>query len=109
MTYQESIPIAKQLAERALLKGFDTEAFLVLTLLNKQDMIPDSNVDEQISDIGKIFFEYYNSQNEESLDKLMVSFKNVLTEIYNTMKDSSLKNLFKIKLNTIISSIEQED
>ena len=58
MTFEEAIPVAKQLAENQLKKGFDVEAFLILAEINKMDnidLVPDSEVDEMITDIGRLF------------------------------------------------------
>ena len=59
MTFEESIPIAKELAENQLKKGFDVEAFLILAEINKinqeYDLVPESNVDETIMDIQGLF------------------------------------------------------
>lgn len=48
MTFQESIPVAKELAENELKKHFDVDAFLILALVDKMniDLVPESNVDE---------------------------------------------------------------
>ena len=45
MTFQESIPIAKELAENELKKHFDVDAFLILALVDKMniDLVPESN------------------------------------------------------------------
>ena len=52
MTFEESIPIAKQLAENQLKKGFDVEAFLILSSLKQfpvtEDEVPESEVDDKI-------------------------------------------------------------
>ena len=53
MTFQESIPIAKELAENELNKHFDVDAFLILEIVDKMniDIVPESNVHVTIKDI----------------------------------------------------------
>lgn len=103
MTFAESIPIAKRLAERQLEKGFDVEAFLILSEISKMDAIPDSNVDEHISDIGQMFIEYYYNPSTEALEKLCNSFILTISEIYNTIYNVDDKNLLKTKIQSLIN------
>ena len=105
MTYEESIPIAEQLAEKALAKGFDVEAFLVLSEIKrfKTDVVPESNVDEHISDIGKIFVDYYYNPSEIALQKLSESFIKTISEIYHTISNPEQKKLFKDQISRINS------
>ena len=69
MTFQESIPIAKELAENELKKHFDTDAFLILALVDKMniDLVPESNVDETITDIQGLFVSYMRNRTKENL------------------------------------------
>ena len=61
MTFQESIPIAKELAENELKKHFDADAFIILALIDKMniDLVPDSNVEILLSTIRKMLSELY--------------------------------------------------
>ena len=65
MTFNESIPIAKELAENELAKHFDVDAFIILALVDKMniDLVPDSNVDEAITDIQDLFINYMKNIN----------------------------------------------
>lgn len=78
MNFSQSVPIAKQLAEKQLEKGFDVEAFLILCEINKLDAIPDSNIDEHISDIGQMFIDYYNPDDKTLLKTKIQSLIGVL-------------------------------
>ena len=73
MTFQESIPVAKELAENELKKHFDVDAFLILALVDKLniDLVPESNVDETITDIQGLFVSYMRNRN---LDSMFASF-----------------------------------
>lgn len=102
MTFSQSIPIAKQMAENALQKGFDFEAFVVLCEISKMDAIPESSIDNAISDIGQIFVEYYFNPTSDSLAQLMDSFANVLTEIYNTIDNDKDKAMVRDKIRNLI-------
>lgn len=102
MTFAESIPIAKKLAENQLKKGFDVEAFLILCEINKMDAIPESNIDEHISDIGQMFIDYYYNPSTEALEKLCNSFILTISEIYNTIYNPDDKTLLKTKIQSLI-------
>lgn len=106
MTYEQSIPIAKKLAEKQLEKGFDVEAFLILSEISRIDAIPESNIDNQISDIGKIFIEYYYNPSTESLDNLCNSFISTISEIYNTIDTLDQKSLLKAKIQSLITMLD---
>ena len=69
MTFQESIPVAKKLAENELKKHFDVDAFLILALVDKMniDLVPESNVDETITDIQGLFVSYMRNRTKENL------------------------------------------
>ena len=113
MTFEESIPIAKELAENQLKKGFDVEAFLLLAEINKMnaeyDLVPESNVDETIIDIQGLFVNYMHNRNIENLETLLSTIRKMLSELYNscTLEEKQvfknhLKNLESISNTTII-------
>lgn len=106
MTFTESIPMAKKLAERQLEKGFDVEAFLILAEINKMDTIPESNIDEHITDIGKMFEEYYYNPNTEALENLLNRFISTLSEIYHNIYTAEEKVLFKTKIQVLNSILK---
>lgn len=105
MTYEESKPLAEKLAINALSKGFDADAFIILTLLEKekagQDLIPESNVDEQINDINGLFLEYYNNRCSNSLQCLLSKLRSLLSELYHTLETSQERELYCTFLSTL--------
>lgn len=102
MTFQESIPVAKELAENELKKHFDVDAFIILALLEKisVDLVPESTVDETIADIQGLFVQYMNNRTVENLELLLSTIRKMLSELYNTCDDTE-KGLFKKHLCTI--------
>ena len=101
MTFAESIPMARQLAENQLSKGFDVEAFLILAELSRMDAVPESNVDEGISDIGKIFVEYFYNQTSENLVRLADRLIQTVSEVYHTIGNADDRKLFKAKIQAL--------
>lgn len=102
MTFQESIPIAKDLAENELKKHFDVDAFLILALVDKMniDLIPESNVDETITDIQGLFVSYMENRTKENLEILLSTIRKMLSELYMSC-DSDEKEIFKTHLETL--------
>lgn len=86
MTFNESIPIAKELAENELKKHFDVDAFIILALVDKMniDLVPDSNVDEVITDIQDLFINYMKNRSITNLEALMSTIRKMLSELYHT-------------------------
>lgn len=98
MTFEESIPLAKELAENQLKKGFDVEAFLILCALNKLDnldLVPDSNVDEMITDIGSFFLQYSRNKTSQNLNTVLNTVVKMLGELYYTCDSTEEKELFR--------------
>lgn len=102
MTFQESIPIAKELAENELKKHFDVDAFLILALVDKMniDLVPESNVDETIIDIQGLFVSYMRNRTKENLEILLSTIRKMLSELYMTC-DLDEKEIFKKHLETL--------
>ena len=102
MTFQESIPIAKELAENELKKHFDTDAFLILALVDKMniDFVPESNVDETITDIQGLFVSYMRNRTKDNLEILLSTIRKMLSELYMTC-DLEEKEIFKKHLETL--------
>ena len=102
MTFQESIPIAKELAENELKKHFDVDAFLILALVDKMniDLVPESNVDETITDIQVLFISYMRNRTKENLEILLSTIRKMLSELYMTC-NSDEKEIFKKHLETL--------
>ena len=86
MTFLESIPIARELAENELKKHFDADAFIILALIDKMniDLVPDSNVDETITDIQSLFVNYMHNRSISNLEALMSTIRKMLSELYHT-------------------------
>lgn len=102
MTFEESIPVAKELAENELKKHFDVEAFLLLAALNHLniDLVPESNVDETITDIQGLFVSYMRNRTKENLELLLSTIRKMLSELYMTC-DLDEKEIFKKHLQTL--------
>ena len=102
MTFQESIPIAKELAENELKKHFDVDAFLILALVDKMniDLVSESNVDETITDIQGLFVSYMRNRTKDNLEILLSTIRKMLSELYMTC-DLDEKEIFKKHLETL--------
>ena len=108
MTFQESIPIAKELAENELKKHFDVDAFIILALVDKMniDLVPESNVDETITDIQGLFVSYMRNRTKENLEILLSTIRKMLSELYMTC-NSDEKEIFKKHLVTLQNISQQ--
>lgn len=102
MTFQESIPIAKELAENELKKHFDVDAFIILALVDKMniDLVPESSIDETIVDIQGLFVKYMEERNSQNLEILLSTIYKMLSELYMTC-DSEEKEIFKKHLGSL--------
>ena len=102
MTFQESIPLAKELAENELKKHFDVDAFLILALVDNMniDLVPESNVDETITDIKGLFVSYMRNRTKENLKLLLSTIRKMLSELYMTCNLDE-KEIFKKHLETL--------
>ena len=102
MTFQESIPVAKELAENELKKHFDVDAFILLALIDKMniDLVPERNVDETITDIQALFVSYMQDRSRNSLEILLSTIHRMLSELYMTCNEEE-KGLFKEHLTSL--------
>lgn len=104
MTFQESIPVAKELAENELKKHFDADAFIILALLDKLDvsvdLVPESTIDESIENIQDLFVEYMHHRNLDNLEILLSTIRKMLSELYMSC-DTEEKEVFKKHLTTL--------
>ena len=102
MTFQESIPVAKELAENELKKHFDVDAFLILALVDKMniDLLPERNVDESITDIQRLFVNYMHNRSISNLEALMSTIRKMLSELYHTCTTEE-KEVFTKHLETL--------
>ncbi len=109
MTFKESIPVAKQLAENQLSRGFDVEAFLVLCAISNmptvsEDFVPESNIDEGIQHLLNCFIDYYTNRNKDTLKTMLDNLKQIISELYHTCISKNEIDEFKnfiVSLNNI--------
>lgn len=97
MTYEESIPLARELAENALRKNFDADAFIILTLLNKEsvDDVPDSEVDDKIKYMYNLFLLYVTSHDKDVLDEFLTTNYRMIEELYHSASGTDEKDMFR--------------
>ena len=83
-------------------KHFDVDAFLILALVDKMniDFVPESNVDETITDIQGLFVSYMRNRTKENLELLLSTIRKMLSELYMTC-DLEEKEIFKKHLETL--------
>ena len=83
-------------------KHFDVDAFLILALVDKMniDLVPESNVDETITDIQGLFVSYMRNRTKENLNLLLSTIRKMLSELYMTC-NSDEKEIFKKHLETL--------
>ena len=103
MTYEESKPIAKKLAEQTLARGFDAEAFLILTLLDNEDEVPESEVDNKIQDMYNLFLLYVTSHDINVLEKFLTTNYRMIDELYHSTHTIEERDLFKQYTKNILS------
>lgn len=102
MTFQESVPMAKELAENELKRHFDVDAFIIMALITGMnfDLVPESNVDETIEDIQGLFVAYMRNRTTENLEKLLTTIRKMLSELYMTC-DPAEREIFQKHLITL--------
>ena len=83
-------------------KHFDVDAFLILALVDKMniDLVPESNVDETITDIQGLFVSYMRNRTKDNLEILLSTIRKMLSELYMTC-NSDEKEIFKKHLETL--------
>lgn len=106
MTFKESIPVAKQLAENQLSRGFDVEAFLVLCAISNmptvsEDFVPESNIDEGIQHLLNCFIDYYTNRNKDTLKIMLDNLKQIISELYHTCISESEIEEFKTFIESL--------
>ena len=89
-------------------KHFDVDAFLILALVDKMniDLVPESNVDETITDIQSLFVSYMRNRTKENLELLLSTIRKMLSELYITC-DLEEKEIFKKHLETLQNITQQ--
>ena len=73
-----------------------------MTLVDKMniDLLPESNVDETITDIQGLFVSYIRNRTKENLEILLSTIRKMLSELYMTC-DLNEKEIFKKHLETL--------
>lgn len=86
-------------AARVLKNGFDSEAFMVYSiacmnnlLKEKQDDIPDSQVDESIAYLLQSFVQYHKGDREQ-LPNVLNEIRQIISELYHTAEDHESRNM----------------
>ena len=105
--------LALTLADKALARGFDPEAYIVKYVaenrLNQQrtvNLVEDSTIDEGIQTMLQLFVTYYNNKTVENLTLLLLVLRQILSELYNTCdtkeEKEEVKQFLKLSQNIII-------
>ena len=73
-----------------------------MALVNKMniDLVPESNVDETITDIQGLFVYYMRNRTKDNLEILLSTIRKMLSELYMTC-DLDEKEIFKKHLGTL--------
>ena len=79
-----------------------------MTLVDKMniDLVPESNVDETITDIQGLFVSYMRNRTKENLELLLSTIRKMLSELYMTC-DLEEKEIFKNHLETLQNITQQ--
>ena len=64
------------------------------------DLVPESNVDETITDIQSLFISYIRNRTKDNLEILLSTIRKMLSELYMTC-DSEEKEIFKKHLGSL--------
>lgn len=82
--------LALELANKSLEHNFDPEAYIVKYIAEKnlarnpENIVPESNIDECIQIMLKLFVVYYNNRTINNLQNLLTTMEQVIIELYNT-------------------------
>ena len=73
-----------------------------MALVDKMNiyLVPESNVDETITDIQGLFVSYMRNRTKENLEILLSTIRKMLSELYMTC-NSDEKEIFKKHLETL--------
>lgn len=91
------------LADKALKNNFDPEAYIVKYIAeiklaskaNEVDYVPGSNIDEGIQQLLKLFVTYYNNKSVETLNPLLLTLRQILSELYHTCNSDNERALMQ--------------
>ena len=70
------------------------------------DLVPESNVDETITDIQGLFVSYMRNRTTENLELLLSTIRKMLSELYMTCNPDE-KEIFKKHLETLQNITQQ--
>lgn len=92
---------ALALANKALKTTFDPEAYIVKYIAEiklsssakEVDYVPGSTIDEGIQLLLKRFVTYYNNKSVETLNPLLLTLRQILSELYNTCNSDNERAL----------------
>ena len=70
------------------------------------DLVPESNVDETITDIQGLFVSYMRNRTKDNLEILLSTIRKMLSELYMTC-DLEEKEIFKKHLETLKNITQQ--
>ena len=70
------------------------------------DLVPESNVDETITDIQGLFVSYIGNRTIENLEIILSTIRKMLSELYMTC-DLEEKEIFKKHLETLQNITQQ--
>lgn len=75
-------------------------------LLDKSvDLVPESNIDEELEDIQSLFVNYMKERTISNLNNLLSTICNMLSELYHTCSDEQEKQEFLVFIKNIDSII----
>ena len=101
--------LALELANKSLERNFDPEAYIVKYIAEKNiaknggnivNLVSESNVDECIQIMLKLFVVYYNDRTVNNLQSLLATLEQVIVELYNTCETDAERTV-------IIQSIDK--
>ena len=91
--------LALELANKALQTHFDSEAYIVKYIAEKklhdEDLVPESQVDEFIKHLLNLFVTYSKNKNTENLMNLLMSLRQIISELYHTAGTKGEKDLIR--------------
>lgn len=72
-------------------------------LTNKVDLVPESDIDEQIEDIQGLFVNYMKERNIANLNLMLDATYKMISELYHTCSDPNERLLFKKFIQNVYS------
>lgn len=108
MTDIELHEYALKLSENTLERVFDAEAYICKCIAetklemanssskgkNLKDIVPESNIDEQIEEMNTYFAKYMEEKSDDRWEKLLNHIHQILSELYHTTSSGVQKESF---------------